>query len=362
MKKYISLILVVVIVLPLYSVVFAETEISSEPVIGSSSSKDVAGSEAKMLEGMKEAASPAVVEAYLISAGFPEDVISIIADEVKLDIYNSKGVYDGGTVEYGIFTKDYNISYSVVDGNLEMYGASIEEFYDFMDDAVAQRDVLKALRKEGSEKFVDAKKISGDATLDNKAIAALASFTNYSRTVSVVNLGYDGTYSNKQFIFSFRWNYDPGYCQQDFVGVAWSGGYAFDPYSVRFIYEVDARHLYDNSSYSTTVESKSGTKAIYDNDPSTGIGYRYNFVNLVTGPKGAAHVHTQRVTYSVQAKKQDSSSQAYHAKGSYFHQISRISGAIGLGFSASGPSISISPRAESSFDRAPDGSARFYNR
>lgn len=289
-----------------------------------------------------------VIDEYLHNAGYPEDIINDLDDETKLHFYEDGYSYESCETTYGIFTEDYKVEYDIdKNGNVQM--------------TQENRDAYNALLKDDSaiEKILEDKAnaaTDGDANtpqlllLDGKQEVDLMSLSNWTGSMVCSHKSYSGGVAKKNLTYNWKWSYSPTWTLTDKVAMAWSGNFTAEPRTVKWSY---TRRIGFTGAINVYQDIPTSGTGYDDYNPSAGVAKAID----IKGPAAGTYVKYHKGSLSTDITKRTSSNSRESAVGRYYHM--RILPGISLGFSASGPSISVSS-STGSYDQSKDSAVAFW--
>lgn len=233
---------------------------------------------------------------YMLKAGYPAELIQVLNDEQKAEIFELRAVYAG---------------HKKVTGNLTEKSAQNEK---------------------------------GEPSQVSPEPQSLNNFNHYitSSRVSVGGTGF------AEFILSYNWNwnYDPVFTAEDKFGLAWTDDFDAIASSAKYGYYSEGWQerpiTYPNCQRRLT--SGGSTQYGYDAySPGTGIGWAVNLISGFSAP-GCGNYTTDKHTGwgQVQIRKAHNNNgnpESSSAKAAYFHR--ELSSEGELQFSKSGPAVTI---------------------
>lgn len=301
---------------------------------------------------------------YLVDAGYSMDVIDCMDDAMRLQFYQRGYHYQSSTTTHGVFTEEYQVTFSVDDnGAISLDEANRQELAQLLQDEDAVEKILhdKAL-SETNNVVMSNEVIYNENTLDLNVLETaiiggespieLMALSNWSASLVVSHVSYNATthVSTKSIMYSWTWEYDPIWNLTDKAAIAWSGEYTADPESIRWAYV--RRVGYVGSTLETDLVGSSG-QGYDDYNPGAGVAKAIDIIGPLAGTVMINHRGSLVVEISKVAETEDLES----AVGRYYH--TRILPGLELGFSSSGPSISISS-SSGSVDKSSDSADEFW--
>ena len=294
---------------------------------------------------------------YLIDAGYSMDIIENMDDATRLQFYERGYNYQSSTTTHGVFTEDYQVTFSVDNkGTVVLDENNRQELIRLLQDKDAVDKILhdKSLNKANNvvvKKALDLNSLKADIIKGDSPIE-LMSLSNWSASLVVSHVSYDmeTNVSTKSILYSWTWEYDPVWELTDKAAIAWSGEYTADPESIRWAYV--RRVGYVGSSLETDLVGSSG-QGYDDYNPGAGVAKAIDIIGPLPGTVLINHRGSMVVEISKVAETEDKES----AVGRYYH--TRILPGLELGFSSSGPSISITS-SSGSVDKSSDSADEFW--
>ena len=217
---------------------------------------------------------------YLLDAGYPQEIIDTLDEDLKLKFFEQRQTYESSDTTYGIMTEEYYISYQVdSDGEILIDNANLAQLDALMAEQSTVEKILsdknQAVLSEGDTLQSQALKAELTAAasaasvqetesasvfapmlteeqaqfVDNmqevEPAAALATLSNWYASISInQRVGAD----KKGIVYTWTWKYRPLATDIDKVAIAWSGDFAFRLSSVYWEYEVNVtKSVYDYS-------------------------------------------------------------------------------------------------------------------
>lgn len=304
---------------------------------------------------------------YLITAGYPLSVIQSLNEVAISEIYYGQYEYQTSSVIYGIFTEDYNITYELDNsGNVIIDTDNLLQFNELLND----EDAINKISADKDHAFECRKAMnrSQDYYINDSGLqsnissrdAAIRSLSNWYATLTINKISQSNTKLEKSIIYAWNWFYSPVWNLTDKPAVAWSKDFTLDPNSTTWAYKAWGDLGYDVTGGSRrTTRTWSGTGCT-EYQPDCGFGQsidiRFEFDS--NGWTYRTYEHggsiSGKLTKYLVGSEQGAQNIA-SAVGRYYHKQVGITGT--LGFSKSGPSISIS--WASSYDPSPDTGAQF---
>lgn len=312
--------------------------------------------------------SDAEIYRYLIDAGYSEEFIEALDDELRLEYYNGQYQFESVGTTRGIFTEDHKVEFSVDDsGKIVIDEQNLRNLEAFLNDKDSVERVLTC-KEEADETFA-LSSATGDAVLSaddvddintNAIINAveigeipieIMKLTNWYGSIICSHVSYNKKTNvvTKKLTYTWKWSYDPTWELTDKVAMAWSGDFAAEPSTIHWTY-------YSRYRYFT------GTENAY-----TGRGYGYDQYTANTGIDKSIDIRTppltsttlyHRGTLSTTLTKVAKQEDRQSAVGSYFHK--EILADIVLKLSKK-PDVTVSTYA-GVYDRAPDSAVAFWTK
>lgn len=294
-----------------------------------------------------------VVEQYLLDAGYSMDFIEAIDDTIRLRLYEGQFVHQSTGTTYGVFTEEYQVVYTVGDdGEVIIDDENLHVFKQLLDDESTVEEIIDSREQS----LLNTGMRNEEPTLDVRAVsemsdvAALRALSNWTGTCVVSHTSYSGGEVKKELTYTWKWRYSPVWTLTDKVAVAWSGGFTADPDSIFWTYRQNVS--YTGSDVSADVNTSKGY-GYDDYDPNAGCAVGIDIKGCLPGETLNYHAGALTVTLT----KVTTEKTAESAIGRYYHV--KVVPGISLGFSQSGPSISVT--AGVSYDQSSDSAASFWS-
>lgn len=294
-----------------------------------------------------------IVEQYLLDAGYSMDFIEAIDDTIKLRLYEGQYVHQSTGTTYGVFTEDYQVVYTVGDdGEVIIDDENLHVFKQLLNDESTVEKIIDSQEQS----LLNTGKRNKEPTLDVRAVSemsddgALRALSNWTGSCVVSHKSYSGGVVKKELTYTWKWRYSPVWTLTDKVAVAWSGGFTADEASIFWTYRQNVSYV--GSGVSANVATASGY-GYDDYDPNAGCAAGIDIKGSLPGEILNYHAGALTVTLT----KATTEKTAESAIGRYYHV--KIIPGISLGFSKSGPSISVTSGVD--YDQSSDSAASFWS-
>ncbi|KZE84422.1 hypothetical protein AV654_00510 [Paenibacillus elgii] len=246
-------------------------------------------------------------DSYMMKAGYPEELIQVLNEEQKAEIFELKAVYAG--------------------------------------------------HKKVTGKLIEAN-VPNNSKKPAQTSPEPQSLSNFNQYITSSRVSVGGT-GFAEFILSYNWNwaYDPIFTAEDKFGLAWTDDFDAISSSARYGYSSEGWQerpiTYPNCQGRLT--SGGSTQYGYDAySPGMGIGWAVNLISGFSAP-GCGNYTTDKHSGwgQVQIRKAHNNSgnaDSTSAKATYFHR--ELSSEGELQFSKTGPAVTITNKW--SYDASPD--------
>ena len=308
--------------------------------------------------------SDAEIYRYLIDAGYSEEFIEALDDELRLEYYNGQYQFESVGTTRGIFTEDHKVEFSVNDsGKIVIDEQNLRNLEAFLNDKASVEKVLEsksnadeiyALCSGTSNAIIsadDADNINASAIINAVEIGEIPveimKLTNWKASLTCSHISYKNKVTKKKLTYTWKWSYDPTWELTDKVAMAWSGRFASEESTVYWTYLSRYRYF----------EGKEGTYSGkgYGHDeftPNVGVAMGIDIRTLPLTSTTLYHSGTLSTTLT-QTKTTNTRESAV---GRYYH--TEINAVLTLTFS-SAPSISVSNFA-AVYDKSTDSAVTFW--
>lgn len=264
------------------------------------------------------------LDSKMREAKFPEELIEYFSEDAKINMLSNNIEFEASETTYGILTEDTQIFYQKdTNGQIEMDKENSDKFREFLKDENQVKKVIEDKNEAMGTNF----SVNGISRLSDGI--ALYALSNWSHNLTALRNTDVSSSNDVSFIlcYTWTWDYSPAMTLTDKVGMAWSNSFTAQPSSTRI-------SVTGTKSNGTTMKYlyQTGNNAYNEFTPNSGIG---RSINIQSGyKKHSGYFQTELL------KKSVSGGEHCSAVGKYYHQNLSINGT--LGFSASGPTISLS--------------------
>lgn len=295
-----------------------------------------------------------VIDSYLAQAGFSEDIIEILPNDLKKSIFKRKEICESSDSTYGIFTDEYTVEYTLdKNNNIIIDNENIEELNKFLSDESAvnkvKADKLKMSDLEVlSSQRKNLEKVNSDV-LSEKMQMGLISETNWTASIVVNHVKENDGRVTKRFIYWWRWDYDPFWKLVDQVAVSWSDSFSLHQNTVLWYYFPQSYEHF--GSYSGT----SCDTYIDDKGMAQSIDILYGFIDQDGIYRDNTVAHSGIICGDIERDIKDDSVSSISAR--YFHQKLKFKPSFTIN-PVDGVSLDIQP--DFAYDKSPDSGWVFY--
>lgn len=288
-----------------------------------------------------------VIDNYLSEAGFPDDIIEILPDQLKQTYYEKRAFFESYETTYGIMTEEYSIEYTLNEAQeIVINEENMKEYERFAKDSEAVKKVKENkntvinIPESNRKTYTFSEQINSSVSPNS-----IISDTNWGGALLIVGTVQSDNLIQKQITYMWSWNYAPFWTLTDHMAVAWSKNFTLIEGTVEYMY---TPMLVEEEEIVLAGEPiTSGGTIKFELD--CGFGVEFNLVRLfrVDGDVTdyPANCHMGYVTGEIKKYltgddrgQQNSAS----AKGKYYHQVLMPGGS--LQFTPDGPSIDITAR------------------
>lgn len=293
-----------------------------------------------------------VLDQYLIESGYSQRFIDAIDETIKLRLYEGQYVHQSTGTTYGVFTEEYQVAYTLNDnGTIAIDDENLNEFERLLED----RPIVERIIDFNESKANLITSLEG-FDLDVKTVqampieTALRTLSNWTADCVVSHKSYSGGVAKKELTYTWQWEYSPVWTLTDKMAVAWSGDFTADEDSIYWTYKKNVGYTGTGVSGNAYTDSGYG----YDDyEPNAGCAVGFDIKGTYVGTYDIYHAGS----LSVSLTKVTNEKTAESAIGRYYHV--KILPNLSLGFSKSGPSISVT--SGTSYDQSPDSAASFWS-
>lgn len=310
--------------------------------------------------------SDAEIYRYLIDAGYSEEFIEALDDELRLEYYEGQYQFESAGTTRGIFTEDHKVEFSVDDsGKIVIDEQNLRNLEAFLNDKASVEKVLES-KVEADETFA-LSSATGDAVLSaddvdginaNAIINAvdrgeipveIMTLTNWNASITCSHISYNKTTkeAKKKLTYTWKWSYAPFWNLTDKAAMAWNGGFVMD--ETTFYWTYVRRVRYSN---------------VYRNH--TESGHKFNECNLdggvakaidikAAGAGASTKYHSGSISANIIQKKYRDTRCA--AIGRYYHK--QITATLALSFGTGSCSITVS-NVTGKYDQSSDSMVSFW--
>lgn len=334
-----------------------------------------------------------VVDEYLLDAGYPQEDINRMPDDVKNNLYDEKCTLQSVDTCYGIKTDKYNITYKLDEnGDIEIDDENINKLGQFVNDkneiakvlyykeenAIADDGMIEdpqpdstnvsaiqiaaSSRDSGEseiESYYSKYSTKVDALMMEDPITVLSSSTNFTSSLYISHVSFNSSTKRleKKITYYWDWDYDPVQKQKDKIGIAYSKGFEIIQSSAYASYSVRATKHYQgvgssalawyptNIKESHRISTKYGHDVYDEYNSTVGMGQTFQLNNYYkndgdgTGVRWYSYAHFGTFSFNIEKYYNSTINNSFTAKAEYWHKTVAIDGSFTF---AETPSITLS--------------------